>query len=544
MSENDKTTTMSDSNLITTGFDGTGVMTETELPIQQEIVFREGVLLDPQVVDDEKRIVRAKITTKNLDRYNSVVLPEGARLENYVRNPTVLWNHNPYFVVGRALELEVTREYIEAEWQFVSENIRDQLVQDLWTLMKERFLRGYSVGFMPVRVSFEEDDKIFEEQSGPTYLEWDLVEFSLTPIPANPDALGKNSLARRAWQSIMRRDPRTPWFENVTVPILTKEPSDDWGKKEFEPHKYITVAGKEMKEDMGEEVKPDGKVGIGFAPRQELHIGDNTAIEARAVVPYQNLPLADRGMAWDAAGAKKRVAKWAGYDGSDKDTVKWSKYKKAFVMFDRGNSEEFQGYKLPIGDIVNGSLKAVPRGVFAAAVVLQGGRGGLNEFDDGDIERSKRHVAKYYHKMGEKAPWEREEDSFEWLPEEQEFIDALEAKNTGDNMDLEELQGLVEQFRDNLESLSGFQEELREAVKTLKQLPEAIRQALTEREQPSEETPEAEEPQETTEDVEELKAENEKLKKEVGELEGYKEAFERTERVLKRVLEKIQEQEK
>ena len=42
----------------------------------------------------------------------------------------------------------------------------------------------------------------------------------------------------------------------------------------------------------------------------------------------------------------------------------------------------------------------------AAAQVMQGARGGAN-LPEADIDRVKSHLAKYYAKMGEEAPWER-----------------------------------------------------------------------------------------------------------------------------------------
>ena len=57
-------------------------------------------------------------------------------------------------------------------------------------------------------------------------------------------------------------------------------------------------------------------------------------------------------------------------------------------------------------DVVNGRLKAVPRGVMAAGNVLQGARGGV-DLPTKDVDRVKSHLAKYYEKMGEEAPWER-----------------------------------------------------------------------------------------------------------------------------------------
>ena len=64
-------------------------------------------------------------------------------------------------------------------------------------------------------------------------------------------------------------------------------------------------------------------------------------------------------------------------------------------------------YKLLIADVVGGKLEAVPRGVMAAGNIMEGARGGI-DLPKGDIDRVKSHLAKYYKKMGETAPWERD----------------------------------------------------------------------------------------------------------------------------------------
>ena len=44
--------------------------------------------------------------------------------------------------------------------------------------------------------------------------------------------------------------------------------------------------------------------------------------------------------------------------------------------------------------------------MMAAGAVMRGSRGGVDLPED-DIDRVKRHLAKYYAQMGEAAPWER-----------------------------------------------------------------------------------------------------------------------------------------
>ena len=120
------------------------------------------------------------------------------------------------------------------------------------------------------------------------------------------------------------------------------------------------------------------------------------------VTKFQDLPLADRDREWDGVAAERRVREWAGaQDGPN------AKYRDAHVWYDGDKSDNFTAYKLLIADVIDGRLRAVPRAVMAAGNVMQGSRGGV-DLPAGDIERVKNHLAKYYAKMGETAPWKRD----------------------------------------------------------------------------------------------------------------------------------------
>lgn len=121
-----------------------------------------------------------------------------------------------------------------------------------------------------------------------------------------------------------------------------------------------------------------------------------------AVSAFQDLPLADSGREWDGAAAEKRIRAWAGAEDEPNQ-----KYRDAHVWYDAGNKDNFTAYKLLIADVVNGREVAVPRGVMAAGNVMQGARGGV-DLPASDIDRVKSHLAKYYKKMGEDAPWNRD----------------------------------------------------------------------------------------------------------------------------------------
>lgn len=119
-----------------------------------------------------------------------------------------------------------------------------------------------------------------------------------------------------------------------------------------------------------------------------------------AVTSFQDLPLADRDREWDGAAAEKRVRRWA--DAEDEPNAK---YRDAHVWYDADKKDNFTAYKLLVADVVEGKLVAVPRGVFAAAAVMQGSRGGV-DLPERDVDRVKSHLAKYYKKMDETPPWE------------------------------------------------------------------------------------------------------------------------------------------
>jgi len=121
-----------------------------------------------------------------------------------------------------------------------------------------------------------------------------------------------------------------------------------------------------------------------------------------SVTAFQDLPLADRDREWDGAAAEKRVRTWA--DATEKPN---EKYRDAHVWYDNENKDNFTAYKLLIADVINGKLRAVPRGVMAAGAIMQGSRGGV-DLPDSDIDRVKSHLAKYYDKMANTAPWQRD----------------------------------------------------------------------------------------------------------------------------------------
>jgi uncharacterized protein len=125
------------------------------------------------------------INTGTVDRDRDRVLPSGAVLENYMANPVVMWGHNyrdPWALIGRAADLEVTETGIRSRPEFrapASESDPMHIIQALWD---GGLVRAASIGFNPL----EWNDN---ERGGYDFTRWELLEWSLVPIPANQEAL-------------------------------------------------------------------------------------------------------------------------------------------------------------------------------------------------------------------------------------------------------------------------------------------------------------------------------------------------------------------
>lgn len=112
------------------------------------------------------------------------------------------------------------------------------------------------------------------------------------------------------------------------------------------------------------------------------------------VVGDMDLPFASREREWDSASAVRRVFEWAG--GDDLDI---NRFRRAFLYQDEDADPATKGaYKLPFADVIDGELRAVPRGVFAVA----GGRGvDAADIPESDKETIRRRVNALYRRMAE-----------------------------------------------------------------------------------------------------------------------------------------------
>ena len=163
----------------------------------------------------ESGVHEVVITTAGIKRDRNQIVPTGGKLDAYLRNPVVLYGHwgSP---IGRTLALSVADDGITARFEFAPPGVSQQAdeVRRLWEV---GLLNAASIGILPLK-SEELPDK--EDSWWPPLkiTEWELVEWSIVPVPADADAL------RRAlgWEQIREAANRVvkPSEEELALQVI------------------------------------------------------------------------------------------------------------------------------------------------------------------------------------------------------------------------------------------------------------------------------------------------------------------------------------
>jgi HK97 family phage prohead protease len=129
------------------------------------------------------------ISSAAVDRDGDTIAVDGWDLKQYRKNPVVLFGHR-YFsneapVVGRSLSEFVDKKKLKSLMEFTPQGMVP-LADMLYGLYAEGYMNAASVGFVPKKWTFPEDEK---RPFGIDFTEQELIEYSLVPVPANQEAL-------------------------------------------------------------------------------------------------------------------------------------------------------------------------------------------------------------------------------------------------------------------------------------------------------------------------------------------------------------------
>lgn len=160
----------------------------------------------------DSRTIKFLISTDAIDRDGDTLDPSGWDLKAYLANPVVLWGHDySGLPVAKAISLETTPHGLAATAAFPEKGVHT-FADTVYELLKGGFLSAASVGFRPIEYTeIPERSGGGFRGCGRNYVKQELLEFSVVPIPANPEALVQLSLSAPEHKGLLK--PLVDWSE-------------------------------------------------------------------------------------------------------------------------------------------------------------------------------------------------------------------------------------------------------------------------------------------------------------------------------------------
>ena len=168
-----------------------------------------------------RMVIAANETSRNGDDLNL----RGISFKNYRKNPVVLWAHDSYQGIPIAKTVKIGHDdqgRIEADFEFNSEDEFAARVENAWN---GGFIRAASIRFMPTKVVEvrNEDGEVERFRVDKS----DLLEWSLVPVPADPDSVRAAARALNLPEEIFRGlEPEPEESEPLPDPV-TDEPEPE-----------------------------------------------------------------------------------------------------------------------------------------------------------------------------------------------------------------------------------------------------------------------------------------------------------------------------
>src|SRR3990167_3558842 len=125
------------------------------------------------------------------DRMGDIIRQDGWKLDNFKKNPLMLWSHNAFQPpIGKWSNVRVDAKALLATASFDADDEFSALIEGK---VRRGFLNAVSVGFRPITFEYRPEK---EGQGGmfrpaADFKEQELLEISIVAIPAHPKALRK-----------------------------------------------------------------------------------------------------------------------------------------------------------------------------------------------------------------------------------------------------------------------------------------------------------------------------------------------------------------
>ena len=149
-------------------------------------------------VTDPSRVIRFVASDDTLDRYGEVVLPSGVDFSGFAKNAPLMGHHDySEWPIGKVVSGEVRENQLWLDAELDSEK-DDPEAEKVLRKIRNKTIKTGSIGFIPKRfitpsegTKSKKDKDLFSQypDARRIYTDWEIIEFSIVPIPANPNAL-------------------------------------------------------------------------------------------------------------------------------------------------------------------------------------------------------------------------------------------------------------------------------------------------------------------------------------------------------------------
>lgn len=147
---------------------------------------------------------------ETVDRAGEVIKVSWRELNNFMKNPVIIANHQYKVenIIWKATEIYVENEKLVVEWVFAT----TELAQDVRKLYDGGFIKTVSVWFIP---------KERDQKNSNIITKAELLEVSFVPVPCNPNALS-------LWKEIVE--------DLISKGLILKEETNEEPKEEWTPN--------------------------------------------------------------------------------------------------------------------------------------------------------------------------------------------------------------------------------------------------------------------------------------------------------------------
>jgi len=151
------------------------------MPTTKELQKKDMLFLATRSWQEQgRKYVEGVASDETVDRAGDVILATAWQLDNFLKNPVLLWAHDYKTPpVGKVVDIWVEN----GKLKFRAEFANTDFAREIANLYSDGYLNTFSVGFLPVEY---EPNK---ETGGYVYKKVELLEISAVPVPANPNAV-------------------------------------------------------------------------------------------------------------------------------------------------------------------------------------------------------------------------------------------------------------------------------------------------------------------------------------------------------------------